>query len=203
MTLPGPGRFGSGTVVAVGILVAFISKLALARSVGWDATWRTFGVTPLQPPFFDMHVINDYAACASKGIDPYTPQACNVDNFNIPRVWLWLGFLGINGSDSVWLSASLIAFAAIVTIFLFRGRGWQHGAFALGAILSPSVMMGVERGNLDLLILALVGSAALIYDERKIGRTCAAAIVPPLAMRSTMPNRTFIWLIAFVIFLVQ
>jgi hypothetical protein len=32
---------------------------------------------------------------------------------------------------------------------------------ALGAIISPSVMMGVERGNLDLLILALVGFAAL------------------------------------------
>jgi hypothetical protein len=35
-------------------------------------------------------------------------------------------------------------------------------------------MMGVERGNLDLLILALVGSAALIYEERRIGRTCGA-----------------------------
>jgi hypothetical protein len=176
MALAGPGRFGSGTVVAVGILIAFISMLALGRSVGWDPTWRTFGVTPLQPPFFDMHVINDYAACASKGVDPYTPQACNVDNFNIPRIWLWLGLLGIDGSDSVWLSASLIAFAAIVAILLLRGRCWQHGVFALGAILSPSVMMGVERGNLDLLILALVGSAALIYDERKIGRACGAAI---------------------------
>jgi hypothetical protein len=35
-------------------------------------------------------------------------------------------------------------------------------------------MMGVERGNLDLLILALVGSAALIYDERRVGRACGA-----------------------------
>jgi hypothetical protein len=45
---------------------------------------------------------------------------------------------------------------------------------ALGAMISPSVMMGVERGNLDLLILALVGSAALIYQERRIGRACGA-----------------------------
>jgi hypothetical protein len=35
-------------------------------------------------------------------------------------------------------------------------------------------MMGVERGNLDLLILALVGSAALIYQEREAVRACAA-----------------------------
>ncbi len=176
MKSAGPARFGSGSVVAAGIVVVIISMLALGRSVGWDPTWRTFGVTPLQPPFFDMHVVNDYAACASKGIDPFTPQACNVDNFNIPRIWLWLGLIGIDGSDSVWLSASLIAFAAIVATLLFRGRCWQDGVFALGAILSPSVMMGVERGNLDLLVFALVGSAALIYDERRIGRACAAAI---------------------------
>ena len=40
------------------------------------------------------------------------------------------------------------------------------------AILSPSVMMGIERDNPDLLILALVGAAALIYQEQSKGRTC-------------------------------
>src|SRR5436190_24236987 len=75
---------GSGTVVALGIVGAGVALLALGRIVGWDPTWRTFGVTPLQPPFFDMHVINDYAACAWKGSDAYAPHACNVDNFNIP-----------------------------------------------------------------------------------------------------------------------
>jgi hypothetical protein len=34
--------------------------------------------------------------------------------------------------------------------------------------------MGVERANLDLLILALVGSAAVIYEERRVGRACGA-----------------------------
>src|SRR3569833_600774 len=76
-------RFGgSGTVVSLGIIGAALALLALGRLIGWDPTWRAFGVTPLQPPFFDMHVINDYAACASNGVDPYAPQACNEDNFN-------------------------------------------------------------------------------------------------------------------------
>jgi hypothetical protein len=165
---------GSGTVVALGILGAAIALLALGRVIGWDSTWRAFGVTPLQPPFFDMHVINDYAACAAKGVDAYSPEACNADNFNIPPTWLWLGFLGIGGSDSSWVSAAVIAATGIVAVLLFRGRSWSYGVVALTAIISPSVMMGVERGNLDLLILALVGSAALIYEERRAGRACAA-----------------------------
>ena len=62
----------------------------------------------------------------------------------------------------------------IVMVLLLQGRSWYHGVIALGAMISPSVMMGVERGNLDLLILALVGSAALIYEERRVGRGCGA-----------------------------
>ena len=83
-------------MVALGIICAAIALLALGRVVGRDPTWRAFGVTPLQPPFFDIHDINDYAACAWKGVDAYAPQACNIDNFNIPPTWLWLGFLGID-----------------------------------------------------------------------------------------------------------
>jgi hypothetical protein len=121
-----------------------------------------------------MHVINDYAACASKGVDAYAPQACNVDNFNIPPTWLWLGSLGVDGADSTWLSTAIVAAALIPMVLLFQGRSWPHGVVALAALISPSVMMGVERGNLDLLILALVGSAALLYEEGRVGRTCAA-----------------------------
>jgi hypothetical protein len=167
-------KIGSGTVIALGILGAAVGLLALGRLVGWDPTWHAFSVTPLQPPFFDMHVINDYAACAWKGVDAYAPHACNVDNFNIPPTWLWLGFLGVDAADSSWLSAAVIVATVIVMVLLLRGRPWYHGVIALGAIISPAVMMGVERGNLDLLILALVGSAALIYEERKVGRACGA-----------------------------
>jgi hypothetical protein len=165
---------GSGTVVSLGIIGAAVALLALGRLIGWDPTWRAFGVTPLHPAFFDMHVINDYAACASNGVDPYAPQACNEDNFNIPPPWLWLGFLGIDGSDSSWLSVMIIALALMVMVLLLQGRPWYHGVIAMVALISPSVMMGIERANLDLLILALVGSAALIYDEEHAGRELGA-----------------------------
>ena len=45
-------RVGSGTVVALGMVSAGVGLLALGRVAGSDATWRAFGVTPLQPPFF-------------------------------------------------------------------------------------------------------------------------------------------------------
>jgi len=75
----------------------------------------------------------------------------------------------VHGADSLWLSAAVIAVTTVAMVFLFRGRSWYDGVIALGAIGSPSIMMGVERGKFDLLILALVGTAALIYEERRVG----------------------------------
>src|SRR2546430_15252507 len=110
----GPARkIGSGTVLALGLVALTVALVALGRAVGWDATWRAFGVTPLQPPFFDMHIINDYAACAAKGFDAYIPHSCNGGNFNIPPTWLWLGSLGISGTDSDLMLVLVIGAAAI------------------------------------------------------------------------------------------
>lgn len=164
----------AGFIVGVGIAILAITLVALGRNIGWDATWRAFGVTPLQPPLFDMHVINDYAACAAKGIDPYAPKGCNIDNYNIPRTWLWLGRLGVDGTHSVWLSSAMIALAGVVLAVLFGARSWPSGFIGLTAVASPTVLMGVERGNLDILILALVASAALLYDEIRRLRTITA-----------------------------
>ncbi len=175
-------RIGSGTVIAFGAVVTLTLLICLGQLVGWDATWRSIGVTPLQPHFFDMHVVLDYAVCAAKGFDAYIPHSCNQANFNIPPIWLYLGHFGINGSHSTWLSAAIIAAALAVMIALFKGRSAIDGAVALAAILSPSVMMGVERGNLDLLILALVGAAALTYQEQRVRRTLWSAAIISLAI---------------------
>jgi hypothetical protein len=166
-------RMGSGVVVTFGLIGLTTILLAFEQIVGWNATWRAFGVTPLPPPFFDMHVINDYAACAAKGIDAYIPHSCSGVNFNIPPTWLWLGSLGIAGTDSAWMSVVMIGAAAIVMVMLFRGGPWLNGVIALAALVSPSVMMGVERGNLDLLVLTLVAASALIYDERRLASSLA------------------------------
>jgi len=124
---------GPGTVVALGLVGAAIVLLVLGRLVEWDPTWRALGVTPLQPPFFDMHVLNDYAACAWKGADAYAPHACNVDSYNIPAMWLWLGFLGVDGSDSSWLSAAVIAAAVFVMVLFLQRRPWFHGTIRVGS----------------------------------------------------------------------
>ena len=110
--------------------------------VGWNPTWRTFGVTPLEP---HLHVPIDYATCAAKGIDPYVPHACNLANFNLPSIWLWLSILEISRPNAPWLFVGMIAIAFGVMVGLLKGWSVADGLIALIAKLSPSVLMGVER----------------------------------------------------------
>jgi len=175
-------RIGSGTVIVLGALIFLIILLCGEQLVGWDPTWRAFGVTPLQPHFFDMHVPLDYATCAAMGFDPYIPHSCNVANFNIPPVWLWLSVLGLTSSDAAWLSIAITAAALAVMVILFKNRSVTDGIIALIAILSPSVLMGVERGNPDLLILAIVGAAALVYADKILGRSSGAVALIALGI---------------------
>ena len=209
--LHGPST-GSGTVVVGVALIALLGLLCLGYSTGWDATWRTVGVTPLHPHFFDMHAVTDHAACAAKGFNAYDLNSCNPKTkFNYPPVWLWLGYVGINGSAAAWLSILMTATAFGVVATLLKGRSISNGALASMAILSPSVMMAVERGNIDLLILSLVGGAALIFSEQKLSRVLWATAVIALAvvlklypifcisLAARFNRRTFLFAAALVI----
>ena len=155
-------RIGSGSVIVMVIFISLLFLLCSGYWIGWGATWRSLGVTPLQPHFYDMHAVTDHAACAAGGFNAYVLNVCDpATMFNYPPAWLWLGYLGIDGTDSVWLSVLITAAALGVVITLLKGRSACNGALASLAILSPSVMMGIERGNIDLFIFALVGAAAI------------------------------------------
>jgi hypothetical protein len=172
-------RIGSGAVIVSAVVIVSLLLFYLGNLIGWDLTWRTFGVVPLQPHFFDMHAVTDHAACTAKGFNAYVLNPCDPRTlFSYPPVWLWLGYLGIDGADSAWLSVLITIAALGVLVALLKGRSIGEGALMSLAILSPSVMMGIERGNIDLLILALVGGAALIVAEHRPFRmACAVALI--------------------------
>src|SRR5512142_799784 len=122
------GEVRSGTVVIV-VLVLTAALLPLFISLfGWDPTWRSLGVTPLEPHSFDTHAVTDHAACAAKGFDAYTLTECdNFLPFNYPPIWLWLGYLGITGEDSWWIAILMAAAASIPGILLFKDRSVSSG----------------------------------------------------------------------------
>jgi hypothetical protein len=97
---------------------------------------------------------------------------------NYPTIWLLPSHLGLGQSSTVTLGiATAFIFFASAFAVIPRSASVLQGVIAGLALCSPSVMLGVERGNGDLLVFAVVVGAVVLI--RRSGR---AAVVGPLLL---------------------
>jgi hypothetical protein len=173
-----PGSRGSGTVVAAGIVLTActLGLAGFGAHLGWIGAWRLIGVPAKAPPFVDLHGVTDFAACAAKGIDVYLYHHCTMvqGGYNYPPIWLLLGRLGVGSEYTPWLAVLIILPPLGLMVALFSGWSIRMGLIALFAILSPSVMLAFERGNIDLVEWSLVCAAALVFSGRRASRVALA-----------------------------
>ena len=179
-----PGRGASFLVVVAGAAVVPI----LIASLGWDGWFQLLRVPVWSPHFLDLHIITAGAPCATEGIDVYHDGRCDPlgRKFNLPPVWLLLGQLGLTDTAAYWLAPVFETGAVLVFATLMRGRTIGVGVAGLAALLSPSVMLGFERGNVDLLIFVFVGSAALLLDDKARARLLASFGLLALAVMAKL-----------------
>jgi hypothetical protein len=115
-----------------------------------------------------MRSITTAWECQRRGIDPLPRNPCDPRErpANYPRLWLLPGRLGLGQGATVPFAVfSAFAFFASVLWLVGRLRLWEGVALAI-ALCSPAVMLGVERGNVDLLVLAFVIVALMLFRRR-------------------------------------
>jgi hypothetical protein len=180
ITTFGPER--DGRVVAAGAFVAYFTVVAIPRVFWGINLWpHLFGVPAAPTLFFDTRVITSGLDCRRMGFDPLTYNPCDVSGraMNYPRVWLLLRWLGVGQSQTDVLAVIFIG-VFFVSLFLLMGRlTVGEGAIVALAVCSPSVMFGVERANIDLVVFALVAAAVVVWrSDRSRGEVAG----PPLVL---------------------
>ena len=195
----GPGREpGSGFR---GFVAAQRSRIALAGVLGLYFAamefvlggrqhWGKLGVGPLVFPFGDLRNVTAAWECTRKGIavlpanpcDPYARPA------NYPRLWLGLSDLGLGQGDTFWLGFIVVGLFLAAAIAVLPGRTtWGGTAVYAAALCSPAAMLGVERGNVDIVLFAMVVLAILVSARGLIGLVIADALVLLAAMLKLFP----------------
>lgn len=179
-------------VCVVLTLALYFGTILIGNYTPYNLFWYTLGV-PISPiRFTDLRDVLVAMECTQRGfdflaVDPCMPTAVMSPNY--PRLWMALSPLGLGGRDTEWLGITL-------SILFFLGVLWLAGKLNFGgavvyslAVASPSVMLAIERNNVDviLFILLCVALGLLRYLPHRIGRAISYGIVFLTALLKLFP----------------
>lgn len=170
------------------VALAAILFLVAILVAGRDPVFGLWGVRCMKPDFPDTHGITSGIEWAREGGDPLVsnPRDPWARTFNYPRVWLGLSHLGIGQEHSVPIGYTLtLLFFLGLALFPPQAPGHTTIALMLVGAFSPAVLLGLERGNSDLLMFFLLACGIAGFSgKRRWGKaTGAAAIVAAFVLK--------------------
>ncbi len=155
---------GSNSIQTLHWTFALISLLATFLFFMFRySLWQYWGVQHFQPIFLDMHAILSAADAYRDGYNVFLENPYDVLNrvHIYSRVWLWIGHFGITRYHNTLVGAIVVTSFLSLSVALTRPRNLKEFLFSSMLILSPAVMLGVERANNDLVIFILLAIAIL------------------------------------------
>src|SRR5688572_8599299 len=173
-----------GRWLLLGIVAIYFGVVAIGAVRGtYDRGWTRLGVPPMSVsghavPFGDTVFLLGVLECDRAGYDVYRDNPCDpwARRMNYPRLWLVLQGLPLDRQHSLWIGAVIgVIFLACAFTYVGRLKLWQAVVYGI-VICSPSVMLGIERGNSDLIIFALVAVAVMLLARRRAGG-CAYLLI--------------------------
>ena len=172
-----------GRTLAAGVLAVYFLTVGLPRLLWGANIWPRLGVPAAPSLFFDTRVVTAGLECRRLGLDPLTSNPCDPADraLNYPRVWLLLRWLGLNQSHTDLLALLFIMFFLVAVYFLVGRISLGEGALVALALCSPSVMFGIERGNTDILVFAMLALAVVIWRRGSVRDGVVSPVVVLLA----------------------
>lgn len=150
-----PPKYFTQKQVSIFIFGFVTMLLLLFHFYGMQKIFSLFGVGIMIPSFGDLRSVTTAADAYREGLNPFISNPYDPWNrpFNYPVLWKLFFFIpAVTESNSSTLGFVLF-FVFFFSIAFFIKRINKHGLVALFLVLlSPSTMLALERGNVDILI---------------------------------------------------
>jgi hypothetical protein len=186
-----------GRAVVAAVVMAYLAAVAIAR-LGFDLDlWPWIGVPSHELAFVDALNVASAAECHRLGHDVLVDNPCDplLRPMNYPRVWLLFAYLGM---DLTWVVPFGLAIVGgfLLSAWALLGRlSVRQGVPVAAAVCSPAVMFAVERGQVDLVVFALVAAAVVLWRRQGWARTSSPLLVLAAAVGKLFP---VVGLVAYV-----
>lgn len=172
------------------LLLMLGAYFLLLAAVGGQPHWADLGVSPGRLTFLDLRSVTSGWECTRRGIDVLPANPCDPLGrpANYPRIWMSPAFLGLGEGSTVVLGFFVAAAFFIGALAVLPARVNAYEAVIYGlALCSPAVMLGVERGNVDILVFALVVLAVLLLRRSERSRVVGHVLLLFAAMLKLFP----------------
>jgi Glycosyltransferase family 87 len=142
--------------------------LGIVFLIGTPGGWQDLGVPGEKPSFLDLRSVTTAWDCERRGIDVLPRNPCDPQQrpANYPRIWLlprWLG-LGESATVPIGIAMAVVFLATAISLAPRDGSLLRVAAYS-AFLCTPGIMLGVERGNVDILLVCLVALAVRLFQQ--------------------------------------
>jgi hypothetical protein len=177
-------------VLAVILGALFLGMLSISPDAR-AANWTRFGIAPIPIPFADARAITSGWECTHRGLNVLLQNPCDPYKrvMQYPKLWMLPAVWGL-GSD--WTNAlgilnAVAVLGAIVFLIGRLTRAWEALLY-LVLLVSPPLVLLLERGNMDGLMFAMVCVGVGAWAARRMAvRILGLGLVLVAAMLKVYP----------------
>lgn len=172
--------------------VVFAAVVVLLILAGHFQFW-TFGLADtwtFKPDFADTAAILAAGEARQAGIDIYGRNP--LDPYSRPHVygpgWLITGALGLKVADAAWLGWILVGAFVATAAWLLAPRRASELVLAVALVCSPPVLLGIGRGNNDLVVFIMLAAAVwLLLQPRWVHVLAGHVLIAVAALLKMYP----------------
>ena len=194
--------FTQKEIILLFIFVSIISLFLISIFFyGWSKSWNFLKIPAMDPIFADMRVVQGALKTELLGLNPYITNPGDPWDriINYPSIWLDIAKILNLENENFFLIFNLFIvsiFLSICLLLLLKTKSY----LLFFVIFSSSSLLGIERGNNDLLIFSIIYFSTFLLPIYSLFLLSLAAFLKiyPLALVLTLLNYKKI-LFSFVI----
>jgi hypothetical protein len=208
-----PGTVDGRLVVLAGVACYFLAFWLCISS--WNVNlMQAEGVLIMSPGFSDMRGLISGVESSRAGLDPLVMNPADPWHrpMNYPRIWLLLEKTGLSQAHLRPLGFAVVSafYLAATGLVVQKKSDRKAVAVWLAALLSPAVLLGVERANIDLVMFVLLAVAIAGLGLEPMAKrvpfyvimflAAALKLFPALAMVTFLRERMKVCLMLMTVF---
>ena len=158
---------------------------------GWSKSWNFLKIPAMDPIFADMRVVQGALKTELLGLNPYITNPGDPWNriINYPSIWMDIAKILNLENENFFLIFNIFIisiFLSICLLLLLKTKSY----LLFFVIFSSSSLLGIERGNNDLLIFSIIYFSTFLLPIYSLFLLSLAAFLKiyPLALILTLLN---------------